>query len=83
MKKTADVIIIGGGINGCATAYYLAKRGIKDVLVLEADDSIGHGGSSRNGGGVRQSGRDIRTSVCDVCGQQYVADTFRRTWCRR
>ena len=22
MKKTADVIIIGGGINGCATAYY-------------------------------------------------------------
>ena len=51
MKKTADVIIIGGGINGCATAYYLAKRGIKDVLVLEADDSIGHGGSSRNGGG--------------------------------
>lgn len=46
MKKTADVIIIGGGINGCATAYYLAKRGIKDVLVLEADDSIGHGGSS-------------------------------------
>ena len=41
MKKTADVIIIGGGINGCATAYYLAKRGIKGVLVLEADDSIG------------------------------------------
>ena len=35
MKKTADVIIIGGGINGCATAYYLAKRGIKDVLVSD------------------------------------------------
>ena len=60
MKKTAEVIIIGGGINGCATAYYLAKRGIKDMLVLEADNSIGHGGSSRNGGGVRQSGRDVR-----------------------
>ena len=60
MKKTAEVIIIGGGINGCAAAYYLAKRGVTDVIVLEAADSIGHGGSSRNGGGVRQSGRDAR-----------------------
>lgn len=60
MKNTADVIIIGGGINGCAAAYYLAKKGVKDIVVLEASDSIGHGGSSRNGGGVRQSGRDVR-----------------------
>lgn len=59
MNNTADVIVVGGGIIGCATAYYLAKRGIS-VLVLEADESIGNGGSSRNGGGVRQSGRDSR-----------------------
>lgn len=59
-KMTADVIIIGGGVNGCAAAYYLAKKGVRDVIVLEADKSIGHGGSSRNGGGVRQSGRDMR-----------------------
>ena len=59
-KNTADVIIIGGGVNGCATAFYLAKKGVTDVIVLEADKSIGHGGSSRNGGGVRQSGRDMR-----------------------
>lgn len=60
MKQTADVIIIGGGVVGCAAAYYMAKQGIRDVVVLEADKSIGHGGSSRNGGGVRQSGRDVR-----------------------
>ncbi len=59
MKKTAEVIIIGGGIIGCATAYYLAKQG-RDVIVLEGSDHIGNGGSSRNGGGVRQSGRDVR-----------------------
>lgn len=59
-KRTAEVVIIGGGIVGCAAAYYLARKGVKDVIVLEADSSIGHGGSSRNGGGVRQSGRDIR-----------------------
>ncbi|MBE5910342.1 NAD(P)/FAD-dependent oxidoreductase [Pseudobutyrivibrio sp.] len=59
MKKTAEVIIIGGGIIGCATAYYLAKLG-RNVIVLEGSDHIGNGGSSRNGGGVRQSGRDVR-----------------------
>lgn len=59
MKKTADVIIIGGGIVGNSTAYYLANQGVS-VIVLEASDCIGNGGSSRNGGGVRQSGRDRR-----------------------
>lgn len=60
MNKTADVIIIGGGVVGCAAAYYLAKAGNSNVIVLESTGSIGHGGSSRNGGGVRQSGRDVR-----------------------
>lgn len=59
MANTADVIVIGGGVIGCATAYYLTKKGCS-VLVLEGSDHIGNGGSSRNGGGVRQSGRDPR-----------------------
>lgn len=58
-EKTAEVIIIGGGVIGCAAAYYLTKKGAS-VLVLEGSDHIGNGGSSRNGGGVRQSGRDPR-----------------------
>ena len=28
-----DVVICGGGIIGCATAYYLAKRGVKVTVV--------------------------------------------------
>jgi sarcosine oxidase, subunit beta len=59
MGQCADVIIIGGGIIGNSTAYYLAKKGCS-VIVLEKSDYIGNGGSSRNGGGVRQSGRDKR-----------------------
>lgn len=59
MSNCADIIIIGGGVIGCATAYYLAKQG-SHVIVLEGSDHIGNGGSSRNGGGVRQSGRDPR-----------------------
>ena len=59
MNKSAEVIVIGGGIIGCAISYYLAKREV-DVICLEASDHFGDGGSSRNGGGVRQSGRDPR-----------------------
>lgn len=59
MTNKADVVIIGGGIIGCSIAYYLAKKG-SSVIVLEGSDHIGNGGSSRNGGGVRQSGRDPR-----------------------
>lgn len=59
MNNTADVVIIGSGVIGCATAYYLARKGVS-VIVLDKDENIGNGGSSRNGGGVRQSGRDPR-----------------------
>lgn len=59
MSNHAEVIIIGGGVIGNAAAYYLAKKGCS-VIVLEKEDSLGNGGSSRNGGGVRQSGRDKR-----------------------
>jgi Glycine/D-amino acid oxidases (deaminating) len=59
MRKTADVIIIGSGVIGNAAAYYLSKKGVS-VIVLEKNETVGDGGSSRNGGGVRQSGRDRR-----------------------
>ena len=59
MYDYSDVIIIGGGIIGCAAAYYLRKKGLS-VIVLEKSCHIGNGGSGRNGGGVRQSGRDVR-----------------------
>ncbi|MDR0863051.1 MAG: FAD-binding oxidoreductase [Oscillospiraceae bacterium] len=56
MSNVSDVIVIGAGIIGNATAYFLTKKGLK-VTVLEKSEYIGNGGSSRNGGGVRQSGR--------------------------
>ena len=40
MSKTADVIIVGSGVIGCATAYYLAQKGTS-VIVLDRDESIG------------------------------------------
>jgi len=51
-----DVVVIGGGIVGCAAAYYLGKKGFQ-VLVVEKDPAVGLQASGRNGGGVRQHGR--------------------------
>jgi sarcosine oxidase subunit beta len=48
LKKSYDVVIIGGGGHGCATAYYLAKNhGVKNVAVLEKN-YLGAGGTGRN-----------------------------------
>jgi sarcosine oxidase subunit beta len=55
MDHRADVVIVGGGIVGCAAAYYLAQRGAS-VTLLEKN-GVGSGASGRSGGGVRQSAR--------------------------
>lgn len=75
MIKAADVIVIGSGVIGCAAAYYMAKKGMS-VLVLDQDESVGNGGSSRNGGGVRQSGRDPRELPLAIYGVENVWPTL-------
>ena len=35
MREHAEIVVIGGGVIGCSVAYHLAKRGKKDVLLLE------------------------------------------------
>src|SRR6478736_10283419 len=49
----AEIAIVGGGVIGLAIAYYLARRGLTDVVVLERG-YLAEGASGRNGGGVRQ-----------------------------
>ena len=33
--ETADVVVIGGGVNGASIAYHLAARGVRGVVLLE------------------------------------------------
>ena len=61
MKPTAEVVIIGAGIMGCAIAHALAERGVTDVVVLERDYA-GFGASGRNAGHLTPTiGKDLPT----------------------
>jgi sarcosine oxidase subunit beta len=52
MEKTADIVIIGGGIIGASIAFHLARRGVKDVVLLEKG-MLGEGSTSKCVGGIR------------------------------
>jgi sarcosine oxidase subunit beta len=53
LPPRAEIAIVGGGVMGLAIAYYLACRGLTDVVVIERG-YLAEGASGRNGGGVRQ-----------------------------
>src|SRR6185295_4294360 len=55
IPRSADVVIIGGGIVGCSAAYFLAKQGVS-VALFEKGRVAGEQ-SGRNWGWVRQQGR--------------------------
>lgn len=56
--RSADIVIIGAGIVGVFAAYYIARRGLKVVLLEKG--RIGAEQSSRNWGWCRQQNRDSR-----------------------
>ncbi len=53
MARTADVVVIGGGINGCSTAWQLARRGVANVVLVEKGH-IASGPTGRSSGVVRR-----------------------------
>ena len=58
LPARADVVVIGGGIVGCSTAYYLARKGVRVALIEKG--RVGAEQSSRNWGWCRQQNRDAR-----------------------
>lgn len=85
LPQAADAVVIGAGIVGIFTAYYLAKRGLKVVVVEKG--RIGAEQSSRNWGWCRQQNRDARelpmaTKSLDLW-ESFAAETGEDTGFRR
>jgi sarcosine oxidase, subunit beta len=87
MRDRADVVVIGAGIMGLATAYNLAKRhGLTKVTVVERS-YLCSGASGRNGGGIRAQWssetnvRLMRESI-RIC-EEFAAELKINIWLRQ
>jgi len=64
LPKTAEVVIIGGGVMGTSTAYHLALKGCRDVLLLEREEFFGMQATGKCAGGIRyQFGTEINVRL--------------------
>ncbi len=66
LPKTADVVIIGGGIMGTSTAYHLARKGAGRVVLVEKEPFFGMMSTGQCAGGIRHqfsSEINIRFSI--------------------
>lgn len=52
LPRTSSAVVIGGGVVGCSIAYNLARRGLRDVVVIERE-TVGSGTTSKAAGGIR------------------------------
>jgi sarcosine oxidase subunit beta len=52
-SERTGTVIVGGGIVGCAVAFYLAEAGERDIVLVEASE-LGSGSTGGSFGGVRQ-----------------------------
>ena len=66
LPKTADVVIIGGGVMGTSTAYHLAGKGVKDIVLVEKEPFFGMMSTGQCAGGIRHqfsSEINVRLSI--------------------
>jgi D-arginine dehydrogenase len=74
LPARVEVVIVGAGLAGTATAWWLARRGVTDVAILEREDAMGRHASGRNAGMCRQIAEDDTwTSLC-ARGAQFLRE---------
>jgi len=79
----ANVIIVGAGLAGAATAYHLRRLGVDDVVVLEQESSPGQHSSGRNAAIVRETVEDADVQTLASRGAEELRTSrlaeYRRT----
>ena len=80
VPSAADVVIIGGGFAGVATAWALARRGIADVVLLEREPALGRHTSGRGAGVGRQLTDDDPTTMLTVRGAALLRSELGDAW---
>lgn len=53
LPRSAEVVIVGGGVMGASTAYHLSRKGCRDVLLLERNPLFGQEATGKCAGGIR------------------------------
>jgi glycine/D-amino acid oxidase-like deaminating enzyme len=72
MPRTADVVIIGGGVTGTSTALHLTRRGVRNVIVVDKG-AIASGATGKSSACVRQ-----HYSTTETCRMiRYSLDFFQ------
>lgn len=76
--RSAEVVVIGGGIMGCSTAYHLTQRGVRNVVLVERNE-IASGSTSAAAGGIRlqfSSETNIRLSQVSMEVWEHFEELF-------
>ncbi len=74
MAESTDVLIIGGGVAGAATAWWLARRGTSRVVLLEREAQLGTQSSGLNAGILRTADPDPQVSELAERGAAFLHD---------
>ncbi len=80
LGHSIDILVIGAGFAGLSTAYHLAKKGAKNIVVIEQEDKLGGHASGRNAGMIRQAISDPVTARLACKGRRALESLRRQGW---
>jgi glycine/D-amino acid oxidase-like deaminating enzyme len=79
-ERVFEAVVIGGGVAGLSTAYSLATKGIRDILVIEGESALGGHSSGRNAGMIRQAIAEPVLAKLAKAGRARLAKLSKKCW---